>query len=64
MAGEVLAEQPEISVLHLDLDAPAALGWDTLRSAHGYQVAYRTVTSQVERGDQWLAGAALIARRR
>jgi D-3-phosphoglycerate dehydrogenase / 2-oxoglutarate reductase len=60
-AGDIL-EAADIDVIRLDLDTSAELGWATLESAHGYQVATRTDVASVADGAQWLAGPALVAR--
>ena len=61
VAGDIL-EVADVDVVKLDLTAPAELGWASLESAHGYQVATRTDVATVEGGAQWLAGAALVER--
>ena len=62
VANELLSDAAQIELRHLDIAGPAERGWETLGSAHGYQVAIRTVCAQVPDGEQWLAGPASIAR--
>ena len=61
VAGDILAGA-DIELTKLDLHASVEQGWAALESAHGYQVATRTVVASIDDGAQWLAGQALVDR--
>lgn len=62
VAGEILAGARGIDLARLDVGGDPAAGWEQLEGAHGYHVVIRTVCSQVDGGEQWLAGRPLVER--
>src|SRR4051794_14590404 len=57
----MFADQPGIEVVRLRVSGDPRENWAALERAHGYQALTRSEAT-AGRGEQWLPGAALIAR--
>ncbi len=63
VAGEILAAAADVELVRLELDGDGCTNWTELARTHGYQALTRSeARSRPERGEQWLPGAALVAR--